>query len=85
MTNGVQSPTTDATEDLSAPHRIWVQRGPYRLAVTDHPGREPAFVLLHGFPDDSHLWDALVPHLDGRRVVTFDFLGWCESDKPRDH
>ena len=43
-------------------------------------------VLLHGFPDNVHLYDRLVPHLaDRRRVVTFDFLGWGASDKPTDY
>jgi pimeloyl-ACP methyl ester carboxylesterase len=39
-------------------------------------------VLLHGFPDNLHLYDQLVPQLPGRRVVRFDFLGWGASDKP---
>jgi len=38
--------------------------------------------LMHGFPDNLHLYDRLVPHLSGRRVVSFDFLGWGGSDKP---
>jgi haloalkane dehalogenase len=37
---------------------------------------------MHGFPDDLGLYDRLVPHLAGRRVVLFDFLGWGRSDKP---
>jgi pimeloyl-ACP methyl ester carboxylesterase len=37
---------------------------------------------MHGFPDNHHLYDRLVPYLRGRHVVTFDFLGWGESDKP---
>jgi hypothetical protein len=41
-------------------------------------------VLLHGFPDSTHLYDRLVPHLAGRRpVLRFDFLGWGRSDKPQ--
>ena len=40
---------------------------------------------MHGFPDNHHLYDRLVPFLAGRRVVTFDFLGWGGSDKPSDH
>jgi len=40
-------------------------------------------VLLHGFPDNLHLYDRLVPYLrPARQVVTFDFLGWGTSDKP---
>ena len=38
---------------------------------------------MHGFPDNTHLYDRLLPHLAGRRpVVRFDFLGWGRSDKP---
>ncbi len=59
-----------------------VARGPYRIRAREHPGEEPAVVLLHGFPDSLHLYDRLVPHLTPRRVVAFDFLGWGESDKP---
>lgn len=46
------------------------------------PGDEPAIVLMHGFPDDRHLYDRVQPLLDGRRVVAFDFLGRGRSDKP---
>jgi len=50
----------------------------------DYKGVGPAFVLMHGFPDNLHIWDDLVPYLvaSGRRVVTFDFLGFGASDKP---
>jgi pimeloyl-ACP methyl ester carboxylesterase len=38
---------------------------------------------MHGFPDNLHLYDRLVPYLSPpRRVVLFDFLGWGSSDKP---
>jgi pimeloyl-ACP methyl ester carboxylesterase len=38
---------------------------------------------MHGFPDNLHLYDRLLPWLiTSRRVVTFDFLGWGESSKP---
>jgi haloalkane dehalogenase len=59
-----------------------VPRGPYRVYARDHPGEEPAIVLQHGFPDNLHLYDRLVPHLARRRVVVFDFLGWGASEKP---
>jgi haloalkane dehalogenase len=62
---------------------LWADRGPHRIRVRDYPGRSPAIVLMHGFPDDQHLYDRILPFLAGRRrVVTFDFLGWGESDKP---
>jgi haloalkane dehalogenase len=54
-----------------------------RLYVRDYPGAGPPIILMHGFPDNIHLYDRLVPHLTpSRHVVTFDFLGWGESDKP---
>jgi haloalkane dehalogenase len=62
----------------------WVDRNGHRMYVRDYPGQDPAIVLMHGFPDDLHLYDRLVPYLTraGRRVITFDFLGWGASDKP---
>jgi pimeloyl-ACP methyl ester carboxylesterase len=61
----------------------WVDRDGHRIYAREYPGQEPAVVLLHGFPDDLHLYDRLLPHLHPpRRVVTFDFLGWGASDKP---
>jgi pimeloyl-ACP methyl ester carboxylesterase len=55
----------------------------HRIHVRDYGSGPSAIVLLHGFPDNLHLYDRLVPHLaPDRRVVTFDFLGWGASDKP---
>src|SRR5215468_2772419 len=60
-----------------------VSRGPYRMHAELVPGPGVPVVLMHGFPDNTHLYDRLVPHLAGRRpVVRFDFLGWGRSDKP---
>jgi haloalkane dehalogenase len=60
-----------------------VQRGSYHIYAREYPGEEPTIVLMHGFPDNLHLYDRLVPWLSpSRRVVTFDFLGWGASDKP---
>ena len=59
-----------------------VPRGRYRIYAREYAGEEPAIVLMHGFPDNLHLYDRLVPHLSGRRVVLFDFLGWGRSEKP---
>jgi haloalkane dehalogenase len=46
-------------------------------------GQGPTLVLMHGFPDNQHLYDLLIPKLAAQyHVVSFDFLGWGASDKP---
>jgi pimeloyl-ACP methyl ester carboxylesterase len=70
---------------MSAPiaQTLPVSRGPYGLYAELVPGPGVPVVLMHGFPDSTHLYDRLVPYLAGRRpVVRFDFLGWGRSDKP---
>jgi haloalkane dehalogenase len=70
----------------SAPHFVehYVPREQGRVYAREYPGANPAFVLTHGFPDNLHIWDDLVTLIfaAGRRVVTFDFLGFGASDKP---
>src|SRR5689334_20506621 len=63
-----------------------VARGGHELYVRDYAGESPAFVLMHGFPDNLQIYDEVAPILAaaGRRVVTFDFLGYGKSDKPSD-
>ena len=58
----------------------FVQRDQHRIYARESAGEEPAIVLMHGFPDNLHLYDRLLPHLAPRRIVTFDFLGWGSSD-----
>jgi len=61
----------------------FVQRNQHRIYVRDYPGEEPPLVLMHGFPDNLHLYDRLFSYLSPpRRVIAFDFLGWGASDKP---
>jgi haloalkane dehalogenase len=61
----------------------FVQRDQHRIYVRDHPGAAPPIILMHGFPDNVHLYDRLCPYLSPlRRVVVFDFLGWGSSAKP---
>ena len=55
------------------------------ISVRHYAGTGPAFVLMHGFPDNLHIYDRLIPALAGRQVITFDFLGWGASDKPTDY
>ena len=64
----------------------FVQRDRYRIYAREYAGDEPAIILMHGFPDNLHLYDRVLPYLSlHRRVVTFDFLGWGASDKPADY
>lgn len=72
MTNESISPSGDRPETLTIGG----------ASVLDHPGAEPAVILLHGFPDDSTIYDRLVPYLAGRRTVAVDFPGYGRS--PRD-
>src|SRR5262245_16135291 len=60
---------------------VW--RDQHRIHVREYAGAEPAIILMHGFPDNLHLYDRLLPHLSPpRRAIAFDFLGWGSSDKP---
>jgi haloalkane dehalogenase len=63
-------------------HRIPREHG--TVYARDYDGTGPAFVLMHGFPDNLRIYDDLIPYLTkaGRRVVAFDFLGFGASDKP---
>lgn len=73
---GAPAPSVAAIE-----HRI--AHDGHMIYARDYPGHEPAFVLLHGFPDNLHIYDYLLPLLTaaGRRVVVFDFVGFGDSDK----
>jgi pimeloyl-ACP methyl ester carboxylesterase len=46
-----------------------------RIHISDHPGQDPALVLLHGFPDDSRIYDRLVLQLDRVVLVGHDAGG----------
>ncbi len=64
--------------------------GQQQLAVREFgqafKGQGPTLVLMHGFPDNQHLYDLLIPQLAARyHVLSFDFLGWGDSDKPAGH
>src|SRR6266508_3614205 len=54
-----------------------------RIHASDRPGEDPTFVLMHGFPDDSRIYDRLAPLLSPRRVVAFDFVGYGRSERPK--
>ena len=39
----------------------YVPREQGRVYARDYQGAGPAFVLMHGFPDNLHIWDDLIP------------------------
>jgi pimeloyl-ACP methyl ester carboxylesterase len=88
----VRAATSDSTSTASHPKPATaftekiVLRDGHRIYVRDYPGKEPAFVLLHGFPDNCRIYEELAPRLSaaGRRAIAFDFLGFGASDKPTD-
>ena len=48
-------------------HRIL--RGASAISARHYAGTGPAFVLMHGFPDNLHIYDRLIPYLRDRQVV----------------
>ena len=71
-------------DDMTGPfveHRVATEQGV--IYARDYAGAGPAFVLMHGFPDNLGIYDALAPRLAaaGRRAVAFDFLGFGQSEK----
>jgi haloalkane dehalogenase len=62
----------------------FIPQGQGKVYAKDYPGAAPAFVVMHGLPDNSRIYDDLIPYLvgAGRRVIAFDFLGFGASDKP---
>jgi pimeloyl-ACP methyl ester carboxylesterase len=49
-------------------------------------GAGPWLTLLHGFPTSSWDWARVAQLLEPSfQMLTFDFLGFGDSDKPRDH
>lgn len=72
---------TDQTV-IPAAERL-VRNGEFDLAVYEYgePSHETV-LLVHGWPDDNHLWDRVVPLLAGRfHVVTYDTRGHGRSTR----
>lgn len=73
--------------------RAWQSRGEIEsfrgreIFVVERVGNEdgPPLVFLHGFPSSSYDWRHVLAALPSGRALTFDFLGFGLSEKPRDH
>ena len=47
-------------------------------------GRNPALILVHGYPDHQEVWERVIPHLvQDFFVVTYDVRGAGQSSAPR--
>jgi haloalkane dehalogenase len=62
----------------------------YKINVREfgiaNKGNGPTVVMMHGFPDSQYLYDPLIAKLyKTRHVITFDYVGWGNSDKPAKH
>ncbi len=74
---------------LTSRVRRWCDAGTFidvagqRIFVRDQPGSGAPMLLLHGYPSSSYDWRDAFAALPGRRLTSFDFLGFGLSDKPR--
>ncbi len=57
----------------------------YGIHTHSRPGDGPLIAFLHGFPSSSYDWRHVLEADRPEPVLTFDFLGFGLSDKPRDH
>jgi hypothetical protein len=51
-----------------------VHRGEFRIYAREYAGTEPTIILMHGFPDNLHLYDRLVPLLSPPRRLWFSIF-----------
>jgi len=48
-------------EPLFIEHHVQREQG--EIHARDYAGAGPAFVLMHGLPDNSHIYNDLIPYL----------------------
>ncbi|SEP04713.1 alpha/beta fold hydrolase [Actinacidiphila rubida] len=60
-------------------HQIETPHG--YIVARDYPGQGTPFVFLHGFPDDSAVYEKLIREVQPRRSVSFDFPGYGLSER----
>jgi 2-hydroxy-6-oxonona-2,4-dienedioate hydrolase len=81
---GTPNPPTPPPPPDAVPFEV--ELGHQAIRGVETPGPGEVVVLMHGFPDDSHIYDHLIGLIaPERHVVTFDFLGHGASDRPSDN
>jgi haloalkane dehalogenase len=78
------APLADQAPSAGGFRERYVRRAGHQLYVRDYPGADPAYVMVHGFPDNCRIYEDIASRLSsaGKRVIAFDFLGFGASDKP---
>ncbi|KAI1204943.1 alpha/beta-hydrolase [Annulohypoxylon truncatum] len=56
----------------------------YSYYVSTGNTTRPTLLLLHGFPDDAHLWDGIAKQLTQYNLIIPDLLGYSNTSKPTD-
>ena len=51
------------------PREVRIENLGHKIYVKDYPGSEPAMVMVHGFPDNHHIYDDLAPLLSQRGTI----------------
>ena len=62
-----ERPTSTVQKRSYTEHRIL--RGASAIYARHYAGTGPAFVLMHGFPDNLHIYDRLIPYLRDRQCI----------------
>jgi pimeloyl-ACP methyl ester carboxylesterase len=56
-----------------------IRLGDTTVRVIEHPGKDPAVVLIHGLPGTAQDFDDVTPLLPGRHTIAFDRPGFGYS------
>jgi haloalkane dehalogenase len=72
---------TESAEHAATTRSRFVETRFGRLHLRETPGDGAPALALHGFPDDSRIYDRLAPHLSPRRVLALDFGGFGRSER----
>jgi pimeloyl-ACP methyl ester carboxylesterase len=82
LTPASQCKDRPSGERMMVYQETFVQRDRHWIYVRDHPGAEPAIILMHGLPDNLHLYDRLLPCRHHRGGSSRSIFRVGSSDKP---
>lgn len=71
--------------NLPPPHTHSISRGSVRLHARSWPqAAGPWLVFVHGYPDNSHVWDGVLAELAGEyKLLAYDVRGAGASSRPK--